>query len=86
MRSKRQVESFMVSCVGRFCLASEVDFTCLGLILIFMRMAFTERVGADTKCSGLDLPSRVVRRLEFGSVLILEFRRSACMHGYYNII
>ena len=39
MRSKRQVESFMVSCVGRYCVASGVDFTCLRLI--FMRMVFT---------------------------------------------
>ena len=53
MRSRRQVESFMVCCVGRdtALLASGVDFACLELI--FMRMAFTwERVGADTQCSG----------------------------------
>jgi hypothetical protein len=64
MRSNRQVESFMVSCVGRYCVTSGVDFTCLELI--FMRMVFMELIGADTKCSGSDLSSQVVRRVELG--------------------
>ena len=43
---------------------SGVDFTCLELI--FMRMVFMELIGADTKCSGSDLSSQVVRRVELG--------------------
>ena len=43
-----------------------------------------EQVGADTKCSGSDLSSRVVRRLElFGSVFYgrVVVREVAVVHG-----